>query len=98
MIWLYSLIQTTCNLEPACEAKIRKFKYSVHPGVILSRVRAIACCNGSFGPPYQNVYMSYLQNWDKYNVVVIIYSLIAHTHTHTNREHAHTYMYSKSTR
>ena len=44
--------------------------------------------------------MTYLQNWDKYNVVVIIYRLIIHTThtcadangTHTNIGHAHAYV------
>ena len=43
------------------------------------------------GPPYQNVYMTYLQNWDKYNVVVIIYSHIIHTNTHTCLLTLHSY-------
>ena len=66
---------------------------SVHPGVILGRARAIACCSGSCGPPYQNVYMTDLQNWDKYNIVVIIYSHITHTHKYRTL----TRMYSNST-
>ena len=53
-----------------------KGPYSVHPGFILSRARAIACCSGSCGPPHENVYMTHLQSWDKYNLVVIIYTHI----------------------